>query len=179
MSRIGKLPITISENVEVVLDWNKITTKWKLWVLNFQFSELIEISKEENILVFKPKNEEASALWWTTRAIVANMIEWVSVWYKKALEINWVWYKFDVVSDKKLILSVWFSHKVEMEAPEGIKITVDEKLKNVIYISWIDKQLVWQFASKIKAKKKPEPYKWKWIKYVGEIIRRKAWKTGK
>jgi large subunit ribosomal protein L6 len=130
-------------------------------------------------LVFKPKNEEASALWWTTRAIVANMIEWVSAWYKKALEINWVWYKFDVVSDKKLILSVWFSHKVEMEAPEGIKITVDEKLKNVIYISWIDKQLVWQFASKIKAKKKPEPYKWKWIKYVGEIIRRKAWKTGK
>ncbi|MFA5917598.1 MAG: 50S ribosomal protein L6 [Candidatus Gracilibacteria bacterium] len=179
MSRIGKLPITISENVEVVLDGNKITTKGKLGVLNFQFSELIEISKEENILVFKPKNEEASALWGTTRAIVANMIEGVSVGYKKALEINGVGYKFDVVSDKKLILSVGFSHKVEMEAPEGIKITVDEKLKNVIYISGIDKQLVGQFASKIKAKKKPEPYKGKGIKYVGEIIRRKAGKTGK
>ncbi len=179
MSRIGKLPITITENVEVVLDWNKITTKWKLWVLDFQFSELIKISKEENVLVFEPKNAEANALWGTTRAIVANMIEWVSVGFKKSLEINWVWYKFEVVSDKKVILSVWFSHKVEMDAPLWVKISPDEKEKNVIHISWIDKQLVWQFASKIKAKKKPEPYKGKWIKYVWEIVRRKAWKTGK
>lgn len=179
MSRIGKLPIVLPEWVEVVLESNKITTKWKLWVLTFDFSNKVEIKKEENTLVVSPKGEDASALWWTTRAVIANMVKWVSEWFKKALEINWVWYKFEVVSDKKIILSVWFSHKVEMIAPDWIKISADEKEKNVIYISWIDKQLVWEFASKVRSKKKPEPYKWKWIKYVWEQIRRKAWKTGK
>ena len=179
MSRIGKLPITLPENVDVVLEKNKITVKWKLGTLVFDYSPMVEIKKEENTLVLNPIWEESGALWWTTRAVIANMVEGVSNWYTKALEINWVWYKFEVVSDKKVILSVWFSHKIEMEAPAGVKITPHEKEKNVILISWIDKQLVWQFASKIKAKKKPEPYKGKGIKYVWEQIRRKAWKTGK
>jgi len=179
MSRIGKLPIKLPENVEVVLELNKITVKWKLWTLVFNYSNKVEVKKEDNTLVISPIWEDSSALWWTTRAVIANMVEWVSNWYTKSLEINWVWYKFEVVSDKKVVLSVWFSHKVEMIAPDWVKITAHEKEKNVILISGIDKQLVWQFASKIKAKKKPEPYKWKWIKYVWEQIRRKAWKTGK
>lgn len=179
MSRIGKLPITLPENAEVILEKNKITVKWKLWTLVFDLSDKVEVKKEENTIVVSPVWEDSSALRWTTRSIIANLIEWVTNWYTKSLEINWVWYKFEVVSDKKLVLSIGYSHKVEMEAPEGIKITPHEKLKNVILISWIDKQLVWEFASKIKAKKKPEPYKWKWIKYVWEIIKRKAWKTGK
>lgn len=179
MSRIGKLPITIPENVEVVLEKNKITVKWKLGTLVFDYSSKVEIKKDENTLVVSPLWEDAAALWGTTRAVVANMVEWVSKWFTKSLEINWVWFKFEVVSDKKVILSVWFSHKVEMEAPAGISITAHEKEKNVILISWIDKHLVWEFASKIRSKKKPEPYKWKWIKYVWEQIRRKAWKTGK
>jgi len=179
MSRVGKLPIVLPENVEVILDWTKVTVKWKLGTLSFEFSNMVEIKKEDNTLVVTPVSEEANALWGTTRAVLANMVEWVTNWYKKSLEINWVWYKFEVSSPEKLILSVWFSHKVEMIAPSWIKIEAHEKEKNVILISWIDKQLVWQFASKIRAKKKPEPYKWKWIKYVGEQIRRKAWKTGK
>ena len=106
------------------------------------------------------------------------MVVWVTEGYKKSLEINWVGYKFEVQGNK-LVLSIGFSHKVEMDVPAGLKVAMDDKLKNVLHISWIDKQLVWEFASKIKAKKKPEPYKGKGIKYVGEHIRRKAGKTGK
>jgi large subunit ribosomal protein L6 len=106
------------------------------------------------------------------------MVEWVSTGFKKSLEINWVWYKFEVAWDK-LVLSIGFSHKVEMPVPNGIKIAMDEKLKNTLHISGIDKQLIWEFAAKIRAKKKPEPYKGKGIKYTDEVVRRKAWKSGK
>lgn len=179
MSRIGKLPIALSDKVEATLDWNKVVIKWPLWSLIFVHSNRVEVSKSENSLVVKPLWNDASALWGTTRAIIANMIEGVTNWFKKSLEINWVWYKFEVPSPSKLVLSVGFSHKVEMEAPTWVKVAMDEKEKNVIHISWVDKQQVWEFASKIRAKKKPEPYKGKWIKYVWEQIRRKAWKTGK
>lgn len=105
------------------------------------------------------------------------MVEGVANGYSKSLEINGVGYKFEV-QGQKLILSIGFSHKVEMEVPAELKIAADDKLKNVIHISGIDKQLVGQFASKVKSKKKPEPYKGKGIKYVGEYVRRKAGKTG-
>jgi large subunit ribosomal protein L6 len=81
--------------------------------------------------------------------------------------------------ENKLILSIGYSHKVEMEIPAWLKAELDEKIKNTLYISGIDKQLVWEFAAKIRANKKPEPYKGKGIKYVEEHIRRKAGKTGK
>jgi large subunit ribosomal protein L6 len=106
-----------------------------------------------------------------------NMVIWVTNGYKKSLEISWVGYKFEVQWDK-LVLSIGFSHKVEMKVPTWLKIQLDEKEKNVLHISWIDKQQVWEFAAKIRAKKKPEPYKWKWIRYTTEHIRRKAGKTG-
>ena len=105
------------------------------------------------------------------------MIIWITAWYKKTLEISWVGYKFDVQWDK-ILLSIWYSHKVEVKIPVWLKVELDEKQKNIMYISWIDKQLVWEFAAKIRAKKKPEPYKGKWIKYADEHIRRKAGKTG-
>ncbi|MDD3302974.1 MAG: 50S ribosomal protein L6 [Candidatus Gracilibacteria bacterium] len=179
MSRVGKLPIVLPENVEVILEGSKVTIKGKLGTLSFEFSNMVEIKKEENTLVVTPVSDEANALWGTTRAVLANMVEGVTNGYKKSLEINGVGYKFEVSSPEKLILSVGFSHKVEMIAPKGIKIDAHEKEKNVIIISGIDKQLVGQFASKVRAKKKPEPYKGKGIKYVGEQIRRKAGKTGK
>jgi large subunit ribosomal protein L6 len=106
------------------------------------------------------------------------MVEGVTNWYTKSLEINWVWYKFEVQWNV-VVLSIWFSHKVNMDLPVWLEAKMDEKAKNIIHISWIDKQLVWEFAAKIRAKKKPEPYKGKWIKYVWEHVRRKAWKSGK
>lgn len=177
MSRIGKMPIEISSKVEVNLAWNEIKVKWPLWELSYVFSDKVEVSKEDNAVVITPKNEDAKALWGTTRAIINNMVIWVTEGYKKSLEIVWVGYKFEV-SGAKLILSIGYSHKVEMAVPAWIKAELDEKIKNVLHISWIDKQLVWEFASKVRAKKKPEPYKGKGIKYTNEYIRRKAGKTG-
>ena len=177
MSRIGKMPIVLSNKVEVNIVDNKVSVKWPLWELSFEHSDKVSVSKEEEGIIVKPLWDEAKALWWTTRAIINNMVVWVTEWYKKSLEINWVWYKFEV-SGSKLVLSIGYSHKVDMEVPNWLKATLDDKAKNIIHITWVDKQLVWEFASKVRAKKKPEPYKGKWIKYVWEYIRRKAWKTG-
>lgn len=177
MSRIGKLPVVLSDKVEVTLNGRDVKVKGPLWELSFTYSDKVEVVKEENDLIVKPLWEESNALWWTTRAVLNNMVVGVTEGYKRSLEIVWVGYKFEV-QWAKLILSIGYSHKVEVEVPAWLKAEIDEKLKNVLHISGTDKQLVWEFASKIRAKKKPEPYKGKWIKYVGEHIRRKAGKTG-
>lgn len=177
MSRIGKLPVAIPAKVEVKISGNDIEVKGEKGALNFTFSDTVSVKVEENNVIVEKISDAGKALWGTTRAVIANMIEWVSTGYTKSLEINGVGYKFEP-QGQKLILSIGFSHKVEMVVPEGLKVAADEKLKNVIHVSWIDKQLVGQFASKVKAKKKPEPYKGKGIKYVWEYVRRKAGKTG-
>jgi len=178
MSRIGKQPVVIPEGVDVSLSGNTITTKGKLWTLDFSFLENeVEVKIEDKEIIVTPKTEKSAAFWGTTRSIINNMVEWVSKGFKKSLEINWVGYKFELQGDK-LILSIGYSHKVEMKVPAGLKVELDEKQKNVIHVSGFDKQLVGEFAAKIRAKKKPEPYKGKGIKYVGEHIIRKAGKTG-
>ena len=177
MSRIGKMPIVILEKVEVTIVDNNIKVKGPLWELSFDFSSKVKVSKEENSIIVTPVDDSASALWGTTRSIINNLVIWVTEGYKKSLEIIWVGYKFEVSGDK-LILSIGFSHKVNVDIPAGLKVAMDEKAKNIIHISGVDKQLVWEFASKIRSKKKPEPYKGKWIKYVWEHIKRKAGKTG-
>ncbi len=176
MSRIWKMPIELSDKVNIEVKENNVKVKWPLWELSFNFSKTLEIKVEDNVMTVIPLNGESTPIWWTTRSVLNNMVIWVTEWFKKSLEINGVWYKFEVQGNK-LILSIGYSHKVEMVFPEGLKVEMDAKLKNVIHVSGIDKQLVWEFAAKVKAKKKPEPYKWKWIKYVWEYIRRKAWKT--
>lgn len=177
MSRIWKLPIAIPEKVEASVKDNNVTVKGPLGELSFTYSDQVKVEIKDGSIVTTPVKPEYSAMWGTTRAVLNNMVEWVTNGYKKSLEINGVWYKFEV-QGTKLVLSIGYSHKVEMQAPEGVKIAMDEKEKNVIHITGIDKQNVGQFASKIKAKKKPEPYKGKGIKYLGEHIKRKAGKTG-
>jgi len=117
-------------------------------------------------------------MWGLTRALVANMVVGVSEGYKKSLEIQGVGYKFEVASPTKIVLAVGFSHKVDIMAPAGITVAMDEKEKNIVHITGIDKQQVGYFAALIRSKKKPEPYKGKGIRYVGEYVRRKAGKTG-
>jgi len=177
MSRIGKLPVAIPEKVEVKVTWNTVEVKGEKGALSFDFSKTVEVKVEDGNVVVSKVDDAGKALWGTTRAVIANMVEWVSVGFKKSLEINGVGYKFEV-QGQKLILSIGFSHKVEMTVPAGLTIAMDEKAKNVLHVTGIDKQLVGQFASKVKAKKKPEPYKGKGIKYLGEHVRRKAGKTG-
>lgn len=179
MSRIGKLPVLIPSWVEAKITDSQILVKGPKGSLTFDFvSTAVTVKVVEENVVVEPLSSDESALWWTTRARINNMVEGVTNWYKKSLEINWVGYKFEI-QGKKIILSVWFSHKVEVEVPAGIEAVIDEKQKNVMHISGIDKQAVGQFAALIRWYKKPEPYKGKWIKYVGEHIIRKAWKTGK
>ena len=178
MSRIGKLPVSIPEKVEVSINGNNIKVKWPLGELEFNFLENeVEVKQVENEIIVTPKTEKSGAFWGTTRSIINNMVEGVSKGFKKSLEINWVGYKFEVQWDK-LILSIGYSHKVEMKVPAWLKAELDEKQKNILHISWYDKQKVGEFAAKVRAKKKPEPYKGKGIKYVGEHIIRKAGKTG-
>ena len=177
MSRIGKMPIAILEKVDVAIVDNNIKVKGPLGELSFDFSDKVKVVKEENSIIVTPVDDSANALWGTTRSIINNLVIWVAEGFKKSLEINWVGYKFEV-SGTKLTLSIGFSHKVDVAVPAWLKVVMDEKAKNVLHISGADKQLVWEFASKIRAKKKPEPYKGKWIKYVWEHIRRKAGKTG-
>ena len=177
MSRIGKQPVVLSDKTEATINGSTVTVKGPLGELSFTYQDCVEVIKEENTLVVKKLNDSAKALWGTTRSILNNMVMWVTEGFKKSLEINWVWYKFEIQWNK-LVLSIGFSHKVDMAVPNGIKVEADEKDKKIIHISWIDKQLVWEFTAKIRSKKKPEPYKGKWIKYVWEHILRKAWKTG-
>lgn len=177
MSRIGKLPVIIPEKVEVKITGNTVEVKGEKGTLSFDFSKTVAVNVEEWNIVVTKLDDAGKALWGTTRAVIANMVEWVSNGFKKSLEINGVGYKFEV-QGQKLILSIGYSHKVEMAVPSDLSIAMDEKAKNVIHVTGIDKQKVGQFASKIKAKKKPEPYKGKGIKYLGEHVRRKAGKTG-
>lgn len=131
------------------------------------------------ISVANPENAQDRAFWGLTRALLQNMVVGVSTGYTKSLEIQGVGYKFEVNGPSKLTLSVGFSHKVVLDAPKGITITPHEKEKNVINISGIDKQQVGYFAALVRSIKKPEPYKGKGIRYVGEYVRRKAGKTAK
>lgn len=177
MSRIGKIPVTISDWLTVTIKGQNVHVKWPKWEIDYTFTDRVTIKENDSSIIIEPVSQDDKALWGTTRSVISNMIEWVSTWYKKTLEIKWVGYKFEV-QWKVLILSIGFSHKVEMPVPQGIEAKIDDKAKNLLHISWVDKQQVWEFAAKIKSKKKPEPYKGKWISYQGEYIRRKAWKTG-
>lgn len=178
MSRIWKSPVSLLEKVEARVDGNTIVVKWPLGELTFDFSPKVEVVVSEKEINVTKKDENANALWGTTRSIIDNMVVWVVSWYKKSLEIVWVGYKFEV-QWTKLVLSIGYSHKVDMIIPTGLKIELDEKKKNILYISGTDKQAVGEFASKVRSKKKPEPYKGKGIRYLGEHVRRKAGKTGK
>lgn len=178
MSRIGKMPITIPAGVDVTIGANnEITVKGKLGTLNETMSADMIIKKDgDTITVSRPTdNKEHRALHGLTRTLIANMVTGVSEGFQKQLEINGVGYRA-AKQGNKLVLNLGYSHQVEMEEPEGIKIDVPQP--NQIVVSGYDKQKVGQIAAQIREKRAPEPYKGKGIKYVDEYIRRKEGKTG-
>jgi len=174
MSRIGKQPIQVPENVEVKIEGNLVIVKGPKGELKNQIRQEIKAKIEENNVKLRPAilNKETQALWGTYRALIANMIEGVTNGFEKKLEIIGVGYKAEL-KDKNLVLNLGYSHPIEMEAPEGIEFKTE---RNTIIVSGIDKQLVSQIAANIRAKRKPEPYKGKGVRYEGEIVRRKAGK---
>ncbi len=179
MSRIGKKPITIPSGVEVKIDGNKVTIKGPKGELSNTFQEVIEIKQEGNEVIVTPKNEErqTQAYWGLTRTLIQNMITGVSEGFKKRMEINGVGYRFTVNGTKSIKLELGFSNPIEYQIPEGITITQDEKKKNLMDISGIDKQKVGQVAAEIRSFRPPEPYKGKGVKYEDEHITRKAGKS--
>ena len=179
MSRIGRLPVEIPAGVEVtVAENNVVTVKGPKGTLTESLPVGMDIKVENNqVVVTRPNDlKKMKSLHGLTRTLVANMVTGVTKGYEKVLEINGVGYRAQK-QGKKLILSLGYSHPVEMEDPEGLESVLDGQ--NKITIKGIDKQKVGQYAAEIREKRKPEPYKGKGIKYADEVIRRKVGKTGK
>lgn len=172
MSRIGKQPITIPSGVEVNVSNGVCTVKGPKGTLTRKVADDVAFAIEGNAVTLSPKNDDARALWGTYAAHLLNMIEGVTKGFEKKLEIEGVGYRANAQGNK-IVLSVGFSHPVELTAPEGIALTVE---KNQITITGSDKDQVGQFAANVRAVKKPEPYKGKGIHYVGEYIIRKQGK---
>lgn len=175
MSRIGKKPIAIPQGVEVNIDGNKVTAKGPKGTLTQEFLDCVSIAKEENNIVVTLVDSSKSNIHGLTRTLIQNMITGVSTGFEKALEINGVGYRAQK-QGKKLVLTLGYSHPVEIEEVEGI--TIDVPAQNQIIVKGCDKQLVGQIAANIREKKLPEPYKGKGIKYADERIRRKEGKAG-
>ena len=178
MSRIGKMPIAIPAGVTIdIAENNTITVKGPKGTLSRVLSPDMEIKVEgAEVVVNRPNDlKRSKSLHGLTRTLINNMVIGVTVGYEKALEINGVGYKA-AKEGKKLVLSLGYSHPVNMMDPEGIESSVDN---NRIIINGIDKEKVGQYAAEIRDKRRPEPYKGKGIKYADEVIRRKAGKTGK
>ncbi len=179
MSRIGRQPVEIPAGVDVsVAKNNVVTVKGPKGTLTQSLPAEMDIKVENNqVIVTRPSDvKKMKAYHGLTRTLIANMVTGVTQGYQKVLEINGVGYRA-TKQGKKLILSLGFSHPVEMEDPEGVESELDGQTK--IIVKGIDKQKVGQYAADIRAKKKPEPYKGKGIKYADEVIRRKVGKTGK
>ncbi|MBR1471726.1 MAG: 50S ribosomal protein L6 [Lachnospiraceae bacterium] len=179
MSRIGKMPIAIPAGVTVeVAENNNVTVKGPKGTLTRALAPEMEIKVEgAEVTVSRPNDlKRMKSLHGLTRTLLNNMVVGVTNGYEKKLEVNGVGYRA-AKQGKKLVLSLGYSHPVEMEDPEGIETAVDGQ--NLIIVKGIDKEKVGQFAAEIRGKRGPEPYKGKGIKYVEETIRRKVGKTGK
>merc|ERR1711916_132275 len=180
MSRIGNNPVSIPQGVDVNITNDTITVKGKLGELSQQISEGISIKVEDASVVVERASESKThkAQHGLMRALVANMVEGVSKGWTKELELVGVGYRASN-QGQKLDLALGFSHNIVLELAPEVKVeTISEKGKNpIVKLTSHDKQLVGHIAAKIRSFRKPEPYKGKGIKFVGEILRRKAGKS--
>ncbi len=179
MSRIGKTPISIPSSVEITIDGAKVEVKGPKGNLDHVLPEGISLLHEDETLVVSRENDErqSKALHGLTRSLINNMVIGVTEGYSKQLELVGVGYRVQAKGKTNLEFQLGFSHPVKVSAPEGIEFDVPSPTE--LNISGIDKQAVGQVAADIRALKKPEPYKGKGIRYVGERIIRKAGKAVK
>ena len=174
MSRLGKQPVTIPSGTEVTFTDGALTVKGPKGTLTRSFTDDVAVTVADGVITLAPARgtDHAKALWGTYAAHVHNMIKGVHEGFEKKLEIEGVGYRAEMKGNV-LVLLVGFSHPVEMEVPEGLTVAVE---KNVITITGADKEVLGQFAAKVRATRKPEPYKGKGIRYEGEYIIRKQGK---
>ena len=178
MSRIGRLPVVVPAGVTVeVKENNYVVVKGSKGTLERNLPVEMDIKVEDgHVVVTRPNDlKKMKALHGLTRTLIHNMVVGVSEGYEKVLEVNGVGYRAQK-QGKKLVLSLGYSHPVEMEDLEGLETTVDG---NKITVKGSSKEKVGQYAAEIREKRRPEPYKGKGIKYADEVIRRKVGKTGK
>ncbi|HJN85357.1 MAG TPA: 50S ribosomal protein L6 [Patescibacteria group bacterium] len=182
MSRIGKQVIVIPSGVEVTLNGKHVAVKGPKGALELTVHKNASVSqadgesgKEITVVMDNLDSKLNRSLWGTTRSNIANMVQGVTDGFSKQLEVNGVGYKV-ALRGNVINLHLGYSHEINFDLPEGIKADVE---KNVITISGPDKQLVGHTAAEIRKLRKPEPYKGKGIKYMDEVIRRKAGKAAK
>ncbi|MBI2645218.1 50S ribosomal protein L6 [Candidatus Uhrbacteria bacterium] len=178
MSRIGKQPIIIPAGVDVRIADGTISVHGPKGTLVQNIHPEITVTQEDSVLhvhVTDPEQKDHRALWGLFQRLISNMVIGVTQGFEKKLEVNGIGYKV-AISGKKLVLHLGFSHPVDVILPDGVEGKIE---KNVIVLSSIDKQLVGEIAAHIRKLRKPEPYKGKGIKYIDEVIRRKAGKAGK
>ena len=177
MSRIGKNPVVFSSDVTVTVNDAVITFVKGKNSVDLDTKGNVGIAIEGNTLTFSKKSDSRQdrAFWGTYRALAANIVTGLTTGYTRQLEINGVGYRA-AVNGSTLNMQLGFSHDINFPIPEGVEIAVD---KNVITVKGINKQEIGQICAEIRAFRPPEPYKGKGIKYVGEVIVRKAGKTSK
>ena len=178
MSRIGKLPINIPQNVDVNYSGSELTVKGKFGTLNIQIPDTIVVQQDDSTLKITLKNETRSlrSLHGLYRTLISNMVIGVSEQFQLTLILKGVGYRA-AVQGKEIVLNLGYSHPVKMAIPDNVSVEVEQN--TTINLKSCDKELLGLFASKIRAWRRPEPYKGKGILYKGEQIIRKAGKSGK
>ncbi|OGC10772.1 50S ribosomal protein L6 [candidate division WOR-1 bacterium RIFOXYC2_FULL_37_10] len=178
MSRVGKSPLKMTKDIKVEIKNGKIIVSGTKGTLSMEIPETLEIKIEGDLLTVSREkdNKRIRALNGFLCAHIANMFKGVSEGFEKDLELNGVGYRA-ALQGNKLVLSLGYSHPVEVDPPNGISFKVEGQTK--VKVLGIDKQLVGQVAADIRAVRKVEPYKGKGVKYAGEVVRRKAGKAAK
>jgi large subunit ribosomal protein L6 len=177
MSRIGKLPVQVPAGVTITVDQSAVKAQGPKGSLEQFLLPEVKVKVEEGTVTVTRNNDEklAKSQHGLMRALIQNMVDGVTKGFEKKLEVNGVGFRING-GGQQIELGLGYSHPVPYKAPEGVNLTVE---KNIITVSGISKQQVGQVAAEVRALRKPEPYKGKGIKYVGEQIIRKAGKTGK
>ena len=180
MSKIGKKIIEIPAGVELVIHGSTVVVKGPKWELTHTFADGVIIQVKDNIATTAVETEDQRNLRGLSRSLLANMVEGVTNGYEKKLLVMGVGYAVKM-EGKKFVFSIGLSHKIDFLIPESITAQVeqDPKGNHIITLQSIDKQFLGEYAAKIKALKKPEPYKGKWIRYFGEYVKLKAGKAAK
>jgi len=177
MSRVGKLPVSLPQGIKVEISGLNIKVQGPRGALQKSFAGNISIAEENGAVVVKPLDDgaDARAMWGTARSVIQGMVTGVTQGFKQELEVNGVGYRA-TIKGKYLNLTLGKSHNTKIEIPEGIK--VEAPKQNLISLEASDKEQLGQYVAIIKRQRKPEPYKGKGIKRVGEYVQRKEGKKG-
>ncbi|HET7029231.1 MAG TPA: 50S ribosomal protein L6 [Candidatus Limnocylindrales bacterium] len=177
MSRIGRLPVPVPSSVDVTIEGRRLTVKGPKGTLTRDLHPDMTVSREDGTIVVSRPTEQKThkQLHGLTRTLVNNMVVGVTDGYRKGLEITGVGYRA-AKNGEKLTLNLGYSHQIEIDPPAGISFEVENPTR--LAVVGIDKELVGQIAAKVRATRKPEPYKGKGVRYAGEKVRRKAGKIG-